>query len=206
MGNARTTSILAALFAVLVAYMGYTGAGLDLVGMHGLKPRIAHVDSLKDSLAFLQTRIDTAKRDLARESVEDLQARVTSYKASLGVLRTLVPEQREVADLLDDIETRARVRGLNVSGFVPMPIQAGPPPFDTYAYQLSVIGRYNNVGAFLGDVASLRRIIVPGDVIVAAADPLKARALGDTVAMLEARLTIRTYVKGKTAEDTVNAQ
>lgn len=200
----KSTPVLLALFAALVAYAGYSGDGVNLIGLEGIKFRMERVDSMQDTLALLQSQIDTAKRDLATGSVEDVRKRVEAYRASLNVLRTLVPDQNEVADLLDDILIRAKVRGLNTSGFVPQAPRPGPEPFDTYLYQMSVIGRYHQVGAFLTDIASLRRIIVPGDVVLAAANMQQARALGDTTAMLEARFTVRTYTKAQLVEDSTN--
>lgn len=201
----KSTPVMLTAIALLVGYVGYTGTGLAPLGMKGLNTRQARVTRLTDTLAQLRAQIDTAKHDLARGSVEDLRKRVDAYKASLGVLRTLVPEQREVNDLLDDIQIRAKVRGVTFSGFAPVPAEPGPEPYDTYSYNLSVIGHYHQVGQFLTDIASLRRIIVPGGVVLSAANATQARALGDTTAMLEAKFSIKTYVKAKTAEDTTHA-
>lgn len=201
----KSTPLLLAAVALLVAYVGYTGTGLTTIGMNGLQARQQRATLMADSLVQIEAQIDTAKRDLARGSVEELRKRVDAYKASLGVLRTLVPEQREVNNLLDDIQIRAKVRGVTFSGFSPVAPQAGPAPYDTYSYNLAVIGHYHQVGQFLTDIASLRRIIVPGNVAIGAANPAQARVLGDTTAMLEAKFTIKTYVKAKTAEDTTNA-
>jgi Tfp pilus assembly protein PilO len=198
--------LLLALVAVMVGYAGWSGNGISLLNIEGVQTRKAHVDSLKAGIAEYQARIDTAKKDLAKESLEDLTKRVDTYRASLGVLRTLVPEQREVANLLDDITTRARVNGVTVMTFSPQVPVPGPSPFDTYSYNLTVVGRYNNVGRFLTSIASMRRIMVPGEVSLSVASASAARALGDTTAMLEAKFTMRTYVKGKpTAEDSTHA-
>lgn len=202
----KSTPILLFVFAVMVGYAAWSGDGIGLLNIKGMKERAAKVDSLKTTIAVYEARIDTAKKDLAQESIEDLTKRVNAYRASLGVLRTLVPEQREVANLLDDITTRARVSGVTVMTFSPQVPVAGPIPFDTYSYNFTVVGRYNNVGRFLTSIASMRRIMVPGDVSLAVADAQASRTLGDTTAMLEARFTMRTYVKGKTsAEDSTNA-
>ncbi len=201
----KSTPVMLTCIALLVGYVGYTGTGLNAIGMKGLRARQERVTLMTDTLTRLQAEIDTAKRDLAHGSVEELKKRVEAYKASLGILRTLVPEQREVNNLLDDIQIRAKVRGVTFSGFAPVPPEAGPAPYDTYSYKLSVIGHYHQVGQFLTDIASLRRIIVPGDVTIGAANATQARALGDTTAMLEARFSIKTYVKAKTTEDSTNA-
>lgn len=193
----KTTPIILGVMALLVGYAGWSGDGLNLLGISGVKERTERVAGLRDTLAQLEAQIDTAKRDLAKESVEDVQARAAAYGASLTILRSLVPEQREVANLLDDIQIRAKVRGVTVADFTVLAPVVGPAPFDTYSYSMAVVGRYHQVGAFLTDVASLRRIMVSSDLKLAAANIVQARALGDTTAMIEARFTIRTYVKAK---------
>ena len=82
-----------------------------------------------------------------------------------------------------------------------MPPEPGPAPFETYRYQYSVVGRYDQLGEFLSDVASLQRIIVPVDLTLSVVDVGKAKALGDsTGSLLEARFQIRTFVKTATPE------
>ena len=200
--SSRNAVVLLTIIALAVGYMGYTGAGISMIGVQGVKPLMVHVDSVRDTIAVLQARIDTAKRDIAKESVEDVTKRVEAYRGSLALLRTLVPAQREVNNLLDDVTARSRVRGVRVTGFQPLPPQTGPAPFDTYAYQLTVVGHYDQVAAFLTDIASLRRIMVPGDVRLIAASEQIGRALGDTTSMLEAHFTVRTYVKAATGDST----
>jgi len=173
---------------------------LNLVGMDGLKGRAARVSARQDTLTTVEASIDSAKRELARGSVEDIRKRVEEYRSTLTVLRQFVPEQNEVPNLLDDISTRAKIRGVNLSGVVPQPIQPGPSPFDTHSYEMSVVGRYDQIGQFLSDIAGLRRIIVPEAVGLASAEATKARALGDTTrAMLEAKFKVRTFVKSPAA-------
>jgi Tfp pilus assembly protein PilO len=80
-------------------------------------------------------------------------------------------------------------------------VEPGPAPFETYKYQYSVVGRYDQLGEFLSDVASLQRIIVPTDLTLGAADLARAKALGDSSgALLEARFQIRTFVKNVSSE------
>jgi Tfp pilus assembly protein PilO len=202
MDNPRSAPALAILFAVLIGYIGYSGDGLSLIGVSGVKGRAAQVAALQDTARALQVSIDSAKRELARGSIEDLRARVGEYRTTLNVLRQFVPEQNEVPNLLDDISSRAKVRGVNLAAVVPQAVQPGPAPFDTYSYEMSVIGRYDQIGGFLADVAGLRRIIVPIEVKMASAELSKAKALGDTTsAMLEAKFKVRTFVKSAGAPD-----
>ena len=114
-----------------------------------------------------------------------------------------MPDRNEVPNLLDDMSTRAKIRGVTLSQVAPLlPVEPGPASFDTYKYTVSVLGHYDQIGEFLADVASLQRIIVPLDVSLAAAPTASAKALGDsTGALLEAKFQIRTYVKSAGTED-----
>ena len=201
LNSQKSTPVLVILLAGITGYIAYTGAVIETAGMRGLNAREERVTAVKDTIAQLQAATDSAKRELARGSVEDLRHRLETYRGSLSLLRRLVPERNEVPNLLDDISSRSRIRGVTLAQVVPMPLEAGPAPFDTYKYNMSVIGRYDQIGQFLADVASLQRIIVPYDLTLAPANMTSAKALGDTTgALLEAKFQVRTFVKSPTPE------
>jgi type IV pilus assembly protein PilO len=199
--NEKSTPILLILVAGLVGYMGYTGTVVSSLGIQGVQADKVEVAAKQDTLATLEAQIDSAKKELARGTAEDLRRKLDEHRASLALLRRLVPESNEVPNLLDDMSTRAKLRGVNLAQVVPSPVEGGPVPFNTYRYSITVLGRYDQIGEFLSDVASLQRIIVPQSVQVAAANMTAAKALGDTSgALLEAKFQIRTYVKSAGAE------
>jgi len=197
----KGTPLLALLLALLVGYIGYTGAVIEAVGVKGLAGTRERIVAMRDTITKFEAATDSAKKELARGTVADVRQRLETYRASLVMLRRLVPERNEVPNLLDDISTRGKIRGVTLSQVVPQPVEPGPAPFDTYKYNMSVIGRYDQIGQFLADVASLQRIIVPYDVTVAAANSSAAKVLGDsTEALLEAKFQVRTYVKSPSSE------
>lgn len=197
----RSKSIASILVTVLLGYMIYSGDGLSMVGISGLKARQVRVNAMRDSLALLIAETDSVKRALAGGSIEDLKQKTEAYRGTLENLRQLVPASGEVPGLIDAITTRAKIRGVTVASLNPQPVEPGPAPFDTHRYRVSVIGRYDQVGEFLTDIANLRRIIVPMDVQLVAANAATARALGDTSkAMLEARFMMKTFVKSGGSE------
>jgi type IV pilus assembly protein PilO len=197
----KVTPLLVMVLAGLTGYIAYTGTVIESAGLTGLAAREERVVAVRDTIAQLEASTDSAKRELARGTVEDLRKRLDTYRGSLALLRRLVPERNEVPNLLDDISSRSRIRGVTLSQVVPMPVEAGPVPFDTYKYNMSVIGRYDQIGAFLADVASLQRIIVPYDLTLDQANTTAAKALGDTTgALLEAKFQVRTFVKSPTPE------
>jgi Tfp pilus assembly protein PilO len=172
----KGTPLLALALAVLVGYIGYTGAVIQVVGVKGLAGTKERIVAMRDTIARFEAATDSAKKELARGTVADVRKRL-------------------------EISTRGKIRGITLSQVVPQPVEPGPSPFNTYKYNMSVIGRYDQIGQFLADVASLQRIIVPYDVTVAAANSSTAKVLGDsTEALLEAKFQIRTYVKSPSSE------
>jgi type IV pilus assembly protein PilO len=192
--SSKTTPIFMIVLAAIVGYIAY--AGLEVAGVPGLSAQKDRVVAIRDTITKLEAETDKAKKELAKGTVEDLRKKLETYRASLALLRRLVPDRNEVPNLLDDISTRGKIRGVTLSTVIPLPVESGPAPFDTYKYTLSVIGHYDQIGEWLADVASLQRIIVPQDVSLVAANAAAAKALGDTSgALLEAKLQIRTFVK-----------
>jgi Tfp pilus assembly protein PilO len=197
----RQVPLLLVVLAAVIGYVGYTGTGLDMLGLRGVTQTRDSIVTRQHTLDSLTTLTDSAKKLLASGSVEDLRRRLEGYRISLELMRRLVPDRNEVANLMDEISTRAKIRGVLVSQFQPLPTEAGPAPFETYKYQYSVVGRYDQLGEFLSDVASLQRIIVPMELSLGAADQARAKVLGDSSgALLEARFQIRTFVKNASSE------
>ena len=201
LSSQKSTPVLVILLAGLAGYIAYSGAVIDTLGVSGLEARKQQVAAVKDTIARLDAATDSAKKELARGTVDDLRKRLDTYRGSLALLRRLVPERNEVPNLLDDISTRSKIRGVTLSQVVPLPVESGPAPFDTYKYNMSVIGHYDEIGQFLADVASLQRIIVPYDLAVAPANTNAAKAMNDTSgALLEAKFQVRTFVKSPAPE------
>ena len=118
--NPRTTAILIILVAAALGYMIYDGTGISMLGINGLKAGQERNVAMADSIQVLEAQIDSAKRELARGTVEDLRRRIDGHRASLSMLRRLVPVRSEVPNLLDDISTRAKIRGVTLSEVVPL--------------------------------------------------------------------------------------
>ena len=178
-------------------------------------PKQAQVVATAKLIDSLNTVIAKAKADLASGSVESMRRAVEQYRAALGLMRRLVPEQNEVPTLLDNISNRAKVRGVQLGSFQPLSAEPGPPlvlairepvdtakatppqpAFDIYRYRFQVYGHYDQIGEFLADVASLSRIMVPQDLVLRPASQQTQKLVGDTLgALLEASFDLRTYVK-----------
>ena len=159
------------------------------------QPTSQEISAAKVEIDSLRAVVERAKQDLAQGTMEDLRRKVEQYRGMVVMMRRLVPEQNEVPALIDDISTKAKLRGVSIGRIDPLPVDPGPP-FDTYRYRLEILGHYDQLGEYLSDIASLPRIVVPQDVMLKPASQAAQRLLADTVgALLEADLSIRTFVK-----------
>jgi type IV pilus assembly protein PilO len=161
-------------------------------------PKQVEAAALEKTADSLQGVIRAARQDLRAGTIEQIRHRIADYESGLQVMRELVPAQSEIPTLLDDIASRASLRGVHIGQFSPGATEPGQP-FDTQRYQLSVYGHFDQIGEFLADVASLPRIMVPYDVTLGAAQPNNQQAYNDTTgALLEVRFSLRTFVKSQT--------
>ncbi|HXV85146.1 MAG TPA: type 4a pilus biogenesis protein PilO [Gemmatimonadales bacterium] len=177
-----------------IAIVAAVGVGV-LFWMYWRAPRVAEAAAMRVRIDSLQARVDSARKDLASGTVEALRRRVREYEGSLRLMRQLVPTGAEVPSLIDDVNARAKRRGVQIGNFAPQAVEPGNP-FETHRYDFSVVGHYDEVGEFLSDVASLSRIMVPYDVAVNRANETVAQTYGDTTgALLVVNFKLRTFVK-----------
>lgn len=161
----------------------YTAAGA------ALDEREAHVERVESANAKARREAAAGVKpaELAREAARS--------RATLEILRRLVPTEHEVPGLLEQVSTAARRAGLEIGGVAPEPMLPGAE-FDTYRYKLTVAGAYHPLTTFLANVGSLPRIVAPVTFQLvpradgAARDP--RRAHGPTA--LTAAVTVQTYV------------
>jgi type IV pilus assembly protein PilO len=178
-------------FALGVYYWGYPYEARSVE----LEEMRARVERLEDSNA-------RARREVAHGTAKTLRAQAARSRATLDVLRQLVPAAYEVPAVLEEVSTAARRAGLEIGGVQPSPVIAGDH-FDTYRYKITVAGNFHALTAFLANVGSLPRIVAPVTFTMA---PSKLVRTGPTfasrpgmpaqppVAPLVATVTMQTYV------------
>jgi len=172
-----------------------------LVGLY-----YAYVFSPKaDVLSTLQAHVDSldmsnqrAKAELAKGNVEQLRAEAAKLQENLEVMRQLVPTSNEVPALLEQVSTAARRVGLDLATVKPQPVIEGDQ-FDTYRYQVAVIGDYHALGEFLANVGSLTRIVAPVNLALSplgngAAVEQRKKALKNNNSVLDSHFELQTYV------------
>jgi type IV pilus assembly protein PilO len=181
---------------VLLVIVAVALVGLYYVYVYSPKADVlgtlqAHVDSLDSSN-------QRAKAELAKGNVEQLRAEAAKLQENLEVMRQLDPTSNEVPALLEQVSTAARRVGLDLATVKPQPVVEGDQ-FDTYRYQVAVIGDYHALGEFLANVGSLTRIVAPMNLALSplgntAAVDQRKKALKNNNSVLDSRFELQTYV------------
>jgi len=95
------------------------------------------------------------------------RAQVADLEARLEALKPILPEEKDVGDLLRRIQTLATQSNLTIRGFRPQPI-ATREIHAEWPIGLELEGSYHNLGAFLDRVSRFPRIINVGNLVISA--------------------------------------
>lgn len=151
----------------------------------------ARVESLEKANAV-------ATKEFKAGSADALRAEAAEQRAALTAMRRLVPTDNEVPALLEEVSTAARRAGLDVGGFTPQPVIRGEK-FDTHRYEVTIVGRYHDIGGFLANVGSLPRIVAPVHFqltpVAGATRRTGPRSGSSQKDGLQAVVTLQTYVE-----------
>lgn len=157
-------------------------------------PKAETLTAQEQRLEKLDATNNRAKAMLARGTVEQMREEATRLTDNLAMIRTLIPAGNEVPALLDQILSAARRVGLEQDSFMPGAKVEGEA-FDTYRYRVGFNGTYHQIGELLTAIGSLRRIIVPVNLLLAPApDGTSRLRVGEDQQILNATFDIQTYV------------
>jgi type IV pilus assembly protein PilO len=125
-------------------------------------------------LATRQAELDAiegrnAKGQETARQLPAFQAQIADLEARLEALKPILPEEKDVGDLLRRIQTLAMQSNLTIRGFRPQPI-ATKEIHAEWPIGLELEGTYHNLGAFLDRVSRFPRIINVGSLAISAKD------------------------------------
>jgi type IV pilus assembly protein PilO len=148
-----------------------------------------------EQIATLESTNAASAHELATLALPELRARAAADRATLEVMRRLVPKSNEVPALLEEVSTAARRAGLDLGGVTPEPVIVGEQ-YDTYRYTVTITGSYHEVGAFLANVGSLARIVAPVHFALNVASTTRTGSSKDSErTALTSTILLQTYVE-----------
>ena len=154
------------------------------------QPAQAAIDARRAELAGIRAEIDKGLATARR--LPQFRQQVTELEAQLDRLRAVLPEEKDVADLLRRIQGMATQSNLTIRGFTPQAV-ATRQLHAEWPIGLELEGTYHDLGGFLERVSKFPRIInVNGITIKAATRPgaiIAAECTATTFVLIDAART-----------------
>jgi type IV pilus assembly protein PilO len=114
-------------------------------------------------------RVDINRGLATARQLPAFRQQVTELQARLENLRAVLPEQKDVGDLLRRIQTLAMQSSLQIKGFKPAPIVTKQMHAE-WPINLELDGTYHNLGRFFDQVGKFSRIINVSGIHIKAKD------------------------------------
>lgn len=151
-----------------------------------------YVAEVQAEIKTRQTRLVALQADVAKgvataRRLPQFQADVKELEGRLENLRAVLPEEKDVADILRRVQGLATQSNLTIQRFTPQ----DPRQEAMYAalpYRLKAEGTYHDLGLFFDRISKFPRIINVGDISIV------ARKNQTGPATIEAECTATTFV------------
>jgi len=126
-----------------------------LVFFFFFKPRNAEIQSLRESRMKLEKEVEVLKEQ--KKELDKIEAELVVLNATLKDLEQIIPQKKEIADILRRIQQLAYDSRLNVLRFQPR----GEVNKDFYAewpINIEISGTYHNLGIFFDKLSKFSRL------------------------------------------------
>ncbi len=120
------------------------------------KPVQDSIDQRQAQLALVRADIERGMATARR--LPEFRRQVVDLEAQLDRLRPVLPDEKDVADLLRRIQGMATQSSLTIRGFAPQAVST-KQMYAEWPIGLQVEGTYHNLGSFLERVSKFPRII-----------------------------------------------
>ena len=146
----------------------------------------------QESLATRRAQLAAIRADITKgrataRRLPEFRRQVDGLQAQLDRLRPVLPEEKDVADLLRRIQGMATQSNLQIRGFAPQPVTTRQM-YAEWPIGLELDGTYHNLGSFLERVSKFPRIINVNGIHI------KSKADGASDQTITAQCTATTFV------------
>jgi type IV pilus assembly protein PilO len=153
-------------------WYGQIGAFVVVCGMAIYGFWNFYVTEVQADLALKQTHLTSLNTDITKgvataRRLGEFEADVTNLEHRLDSLKNVLPEQKDVADILRRLQGLATQSNLTLLRFTPA-AQKQLPLYAEVPYRITAQGNYHNLGLFFDRVSKFPRIINIGDISVTA--------------------------------------
>jgi type IV pilus assembly protein PilO len=151
-----------------------------------------YVSEMQVDINTRETRLTAMRADIARgvataRRLPEFEAQVAQLEQRLDNLKQVLPEERDVADVLRRIQGLATQSNLAIQSFKPLPVTA-QSLYQEVPYRLTAEGTYHNLGFFFDRISKFPRIINVSEIAI------KTRTPAEPNATIIAELNATTFV------------
>jgi type IV pilus assembly protein PilO len=151
-----------------------------------------YVSEVQADITARQTRLTSLRADIAKgvataRRLPQFQAEVAELERRLENLRAVLPEEKDVADILRRVQGLATQSSLTLQRFTPQPARQDTL-YAALPFKLKAEGTYHNLGQFYDRISKFPRIINVGDMTI------KARPAQEPNASIETEFVATTFV------------
>ena len=151
-----------------------------------------YVSELNADIDLRQSRLTAMRADVAKgnataRQLPQFQQQVAELQSRLENLRQVLPDEKDVADILRRIEGLAVKSNLKIQRFQPTKV-VQQKLYAEIPYRLEAEGTYHNLGAFFDQISKFPRIINVGEISI------KSKTPPDQNRTIVAECTATTFV------------
>ena len=162
-------------------------AGLAIFGFWNY-----YVTDMQADIQIRQARLTTLRTDITRglataRRLPEFQAQVSELEHRLEGLKAVLPEEKDVAEILRRVQGLATQSNLSIQRFTPQP-QKQQQLYAELPFKLQAEGTYHDLGLFFDRISKFHRIINVSDVSI------KPRPQPEAGSTIVAELLATTFV------------
>jgi type IV pilus assembly protein PilO len=163
--------------------------------MYFVSPMREELDLLRSDIARLENEVEQGEAVLAR--LEELKRAVREQEQRLRHLRTVLPEKKETAEIIRQVQNTAVESSLKIMSFAPS-ATVNREFYEDWPIQLTFEGNYDSLGTFFERVSSFTRLINVENIEIKALEEDTSRQR-----TLSASCTATTFVYLEPEEDSL---
>jgi type IV pilus assembly protein PilO len=139
-----------------------------------------YVAEMSADVKIRQTRLTALRGDIARgvataRRLPEFETQVAQLEQRLENLSQVLPEEKDVADILRRIQGLATQSNLSIQRFTPTAV-VQQALYAEIPYRLQAEGTYHNLGLFFDRISKFPRIISVSEIWIRAKNPVEANA------------------------------
>jgi len=149
------------------------------------KPKNEELTRIREERITTENEVIELKKK--KEQLDQIEVELANMKVKLKELETIIPQEEEIADILERIQQLAFDSRLNVDKFIPRPLVE----MEFYAEKpinIEMTGNYHNLAIFFNHLSNFARLFTIQDFTI------KAIRNQSDVNTITAATTAKTYV------------